>query len=121
MSGLLADFVVIVHLSFVLFVILGGLLVLKWPWMIWVHIPAVVWGTIIEIIGGICPLTPLENWLRKLGGNNGYESGFIDHYVAPLLYPTHLTREGQILLGALVMITNLTIYVAIFLRNRKGS
>lgn len=120
MSGALADLIVILHFSFVLFVIFGGLLVIKWKRMAWLHIPAVLWGALIEMFGWICPLTPLENWLREMEGEHGYESGFIDHYVIPVLYPAHLTREWQLLLGVLVIIINFTIYLTIFLRNRKS-
>ena len=119
MSGVLADLVVLFHFSFVIFVICGGLSVLKWPWIAWLHIPAVIWGALIELFGWICPLTPLENWLRKSGGESGYESGFIDHYVMPLLYPSHLTREWQILLGAAVILINCTIYFVLFFKKRK--
>ncbi len=120
MGGVLADLVVILHFSFVVFVISGGLFVFKWPWVAWLHIPAVIWGALIELFGWLCPLTPLENWLRELGGGSVYESGFIDHYVVPLLYPAHLSREGQIFLGASVIIINGTIYVLLFLKNRRG-
>lgn len=120
MFGVLADLVVILHFSFVLFVIGGGLLVFKWRWVMWVHLPAALWGTLVEFNGWICPLTPLEVWLRVAGGESGYESGFIDHYVVPLLYPSHLTRELQILLGMAVIIINITMYSALFLKNRKS-
>ncbi len=120
MIGVLADFVVIVHFSFVLFVICGGLLVFKWRWVMWVHLPAVLWGALVEFNGWICPLTPLEVWLRVAGGGSAYETGFIDHYVVPLLYPVHLNREWQILIGMAVIIINFTIYSALFLKNRKS-
>ena len=84
---LLADLVVILHLSFVLFVVFGGLLVLRWPRLAWVHLPAAAWGVAIEFTGGICPLTPLENWLREKAGEIGYADGFTEHYILPVLYP----------------------------------
>jgi hypothetical protein len=108
--GVLADVVLVVHLAFVLFVVLGGFLVLRWPGLAWIHVPAAVWGTLIEFTGRICPLTPLENRFRHLGGQGGYSGGFIDHYVTALLYPHGLTRGMQLLLGAAVLLLNLAIY-----------
>ena len=106
----LADLVLVVHLLFVLFVVLGGLLVLRWPALAWLHIPAAVWGVLIEYTGWICPLTPLENSLRVRGGDAGYTGGFIQHYIQPLLYPSGLTRGTQIVLGSLVLLLNLSAY-----------
>lgn len=107
---LLADLVVLVHFGFVLFVILGGMLVLRWKMVVWVHLPAATWGAIVEFMGWICPLTPLEIWLRVMAGQSGYQTGFIDHYLLPLLYPQNLTRDTQIWLGVLVLCLNLAIY-----------
>jgi hypothetical protein len=115
---LLADLVVGVHLAFVVFVVLGGLLVMKWPRLIWIHLPAVLWGVAIELFGWICPLTPLENWLRHKGGEENYQFDFVAHYLLPMLYPQGLTRRSQVVLGALVIIVNLAIYGWIF-RSRK--
>ena len=89
----LADLVLVVHLGFVLFVVLGGLLVVRWPWLAWLHVPAAVWGVLIEFMGWICPLTPLENSFRVAGGGAGYSGGFIEHYIRPILYPAGLTRR----------------------------
>lgn len=108
--SLLADFVLILHFMFVPFVLFGGLLALKWPRAIWLHLPAVAWGAFVEFSGWVCPLTPLENWLRKQGGNTGYNSDFIEHYVLPVLYPTGLTREIQIVLGVIVLAVNCAVY-----------
>ena len=108
--ALLADLVVLIHFAFVLFVVLGGLLVLKWKRLAWAHVPAFLWGALIEFAGWICPLTPLENWLRAKGGIIGYRSGFIEHYIIPVLYPTLLTRRLQIALGLFVLGVNLGIY-----------
>ena len=116
----LADLVVWVHLAFVGFVVLGGLLVVKWPRLIWVHLPAVVWGIIIELCGWICPLTPLENWLRSKGGEESYHSDFVARYLLPMLYPQGLTRKSQIVLAALVVVVNVAIYGWIF-RSKKSS
>jgi hypothetical protein len=116
----LADLVVSVHLGFVVFVVLGGLLVMKWPWLIWIHLPAVFWGVAIELSGWICPLTPLENWLRHKGGEENYQLDFVAHYLLPVLYPQGLTRKSQIVLGALVLVVNVAIYGWVF-GKKKGS
>lgn len=108
--GLLADVVLVVHLGFVLFVVLGGLLVLRRPGFAWLHVPAAAWGALIEFSGGICPLTPLEQRLRWMGGEAGYSGGFIDHYVRALLYPHGLTRATQFVLGTIVVLVNVSIY-----------
>jgi hypothetical protein len=108
--SLLADIVVIVHLLFVLFVLLGGFLVLYRQGWAWLHIPAVVWGAIVEFMGWVCPLTPLENWLRLQGGGAAYASDFIEHYIVSLLYPSFLTRHLQFILGAIVIVINIGIY-----------
>jgi len=107
---LLADLVVFVHFCFVMFVILGGMLVLRWKRVAWVHLPAAAWGAIVEFMGWICPLTPLEIWLRVMAGQSGYQTGFIAHYLLPVLYPANLTRDTQIWLGVLVLCLNLAIY-----------
>jgi len=119
--GLLADLVLLVHLAFVLFVALGGLLVLRWPRVAWLHLPAAVWGAGIELTGGICPLTPLENRLRRLGGEAGYSGGFIDHYVTALVYPHGLTRGVQLALGALVVLATVVIYRRAWRRLRTSA
>ena len=108
--GVLADLVVIIHLAFVVFVLFGGLLVLRWRRARWLHLPAFVWGAAVEFGGWICPLTPLETWLRMQGGESGYSSDFIEHYILPLLYPADLTREIQIVLGTVVLVVNIAIY-----------
>ena len=118
---ILADLVVVIHLLFVLFVMLGGLLVLRWRVCAWIHIPAVVWAVLIEFSGWICPLTPLENHLRIKGGSSGYATGFVEHYIIPLLYPAQLTRELQVFLGLLVLIVNLVIYLWVWRAYKKKS
>jgi hypothetical protein len=115
---LLADLVVWVHVGFVVFVVLGGLLLMKWPRLIWIHLPAVFWAIAIELSGWICPLTPLENWLRHKGGEENYQFDFVARYLLPMLYPQGLTRRSQIFLGALVLVVNVAIYGWI-LRKRK--
>ena len=114
----LADLVVLVHLGFVVFVVFGGLLVMKWPGLIRIHLPAVFWGVAIELSGWICPLTPLENWLRHKGGEENYQFDFVAHYLLPMLYPQGLTRRSQIVLGALVLVVNGAMYGWV-LRKRK--
>jgi hypothetical protein len=114
---LAADAIVVIHFAFVLFVVLGGLLVLRWRWMAWLHLPAAAWGVLIEYANWICPLTPLENYLRERGGVGGYAGDFIEHYVLPLLYPARLTRSAQLLLGSLALALNALIYWYVI---RKG-
>lgn len=106
----LADMVVIVHFAFVLFVVGGAFLVLRWRRLAWVHVPAAVWGSLIEFAGWVCPLTPLESRLRVMGGESGYGGGFVEHYIIPVLYPSGLTRGVQVFLGVLVLVINLAIY-----------
>ena len=107
---LLVDFIVCLHFAFVLFAIFGGLLLLRWKRLIWLHLPALLWGIFIEFSGGICPLTPLENLFRQEGGLLPYQKGFIAHYLLPILYPAGLTRPIQFILGALLLIFNLGVY-----------
>ncbi|UCC72834.1 MAG: DUF2784 domain-containing protein [Gemmatimonadota bacterium] len=106
----LADLVVIAHLAFVVFAVGGALLVLRWRRVMWVHVPAVIWAALIEYAGWVCPLTPLEKWLRVQGGGSGYYGGFVGHYILPILYPRGLTREVQIVLGTVVVLINVGIY-----------
>ena len=117
MYGVLADLVVGLHFLFVLFVILGGLLVLRWLRLAYLHIPAALWGAAIEFAGWICPLTPLEHSLRRQAGGTAYSGGFIEHYILPVLYPSALTRDIQVMLGVLVIGLNLTVYAYVW---RKG-
>lgn len=113
---LAADLVASLHFAFVLFVVLGGLLVLRWPRMAWLHLPAALWGAGIELVGWICPLTPLENRLRYESGMAGYEGGFVEHYLLPLLYPATLSRSVQIILGLSVLVINACLYGSILMR-----
>lgn len=119
LASLAADAVVLVHFAFIVFVVAGGLLVLRWPWVAWAHLPAAVWGAAIVLIGGICPLTPLENMLRRAAGEAGYEGGFIDYYLLPLIYPVGLTRDVQSVLGLGVVIVNLGVYGIVLMRRRR--
>ena len=108
--SLLADAVLVLHLGFILFVMLGGLLVLRWPLLAWGHVPAVLWGIYVELSGRICPLTPLENSLREAAGQAGYSGGFIDHYLTALIYPDGLSRNIQMGLAAVVVLINGGVY-----------
>jgi uncharacterized membrane protein YhhN len=116
---MLADLVVLLHFAFVLFVIFGGLLVLRWPRLAHVHLPVALYGALIELVGWICPLTPLEKRLRESAGLEGYQGGFVEHYILPVLYPAGLTREVQWILGMLVLGINLVVY-AVVLRKRSS-
>ncbi|MFH2120644.1 MAG: DUF2784 domain-containing protein [Pseudomonadota bacterium] len=115
-----ADLILIIHLAFVLFVALGGFLVLRRPRLMWLHLPAVVWGALSEFLGVICPLTPLETTLRELGGGTGYEGDFIEHYITALIYPSGLTRGLQIALGFGALLLNMAIYGYWLLRKRQS-
>ena len=110
MYSLLADAVIVVHFLFIAFVVAGGLLVLWRPALAWLHVPAAVWGAVIEFAGWICPLTPLENHLRLLGGDDAYGGDFVVHYIIPVIYPAHLSALTQYILGGLVIAVNLIIY-----------
>ncbi|MDH4165193.1 MAG: DUF2784 domain-containing protein [Gammaproteobacteria bacterium] len=116
---LLADLVLILHAGFVAFVMLGALLVLRWPRLAWVHVPVALWGAGIEFLGGICPLTPLENHWRRLAGELGYPGGFVEHYVVSALYPEGLTQRLQFALGVLVLVVNGAIYAWVLGRRRS--
>lgn len=115
--ALLAGLIVLVHLAFVVFAALGALLSLRWPWIPWVHVPAVVWAAYIEVSGGICPLTPLENELRARAGLDSYSGDFVVQYLFPVLYPDGLTREAQFVIGGMVLVVNLVLYG--WLRRRR--
>lgn len=117
--SILADAVLVFHFCFILFVGGGGLVVLRWPRAIWVHIPVAAWGVWIELSGKICPLTPLENDLRRRAGEGGYAGGFIEHYLLPVIYPRGLTREIQLGLAALVVLLNIGIYAYVWQRRRR--
>jgi len=114
---MVADVIVILHAAFVLFVFLGGIAVLRWKRLAWLHLPAVIWGAIIELSGGICPLTYLEVYLRRKSGEAGYSGTFIEQYIEPILYPLGLTRHAQIVLGISAILLNLAVYAQIW-RNR---
>jgi len=116
---ILADVVVSVHFFFIVFVLLGGLLAFRWHWIPWLHIPAVAWGGFIEITGRICPLTPLENSLRRAGGLTDYSQSFIERYVVPVVYPEELAREFQVVMGSALIALNILIYAFLVWHRRN--
>jgi len=114
----LADAVVVVHVSFILFVIAGGLLARRWRWVLFAHVPVVVYAVVIEVVGFTCPLTPLEKALRRRAGTAGYEGGFVEHYVIPVLYPGEFTTGVKLALAALIVAVNAIVYVSLWQRAR---
>ncbi len=119
-ARLLADVLVATHLAFIVFVVAGGLLVLRRRGWAALHLPAVAWGAFAELTGTLCPLTPLENSLRRSAGDAGYAGGFIEHYVIPLIYPDALTARLQVVLGLTVIAVNLVAYAFVWRRWRHG-
>jgi len=118
--GFLADVLLLLHGAFVLFVVAGGTLALRWPRVAWVHLPAALWGALIEFAGFICPLTPLEKAWRRAAGGAAYEGDFIEHYVTAALYPSGLTRPIQIALGLVVLATNGWVYWKVWQRRSSA-
>ena len=116
---LLADATMILHLGFIVFVLLGAFLVARHRWLLWLHLPAVLWAMGIEFAGGICPLTPLENWLRLQGGEAAYTETFVEHYIGALIYPRGLTPAVQVGLGIAVIAVNAAIYAWVLTRSRR--
>ena len=116
---LAADLVLIAHVAFVVFVLFGALLVLRWPKLLGLHIAAVLWGVLVELTGVICPLTPLEVRLRELGGDIGYQGDFIGHYLTTMLYPAGLTRKVQIGLGFVALVPNALAYGYLVARKKR--
>jgi len=117
---ILADCVVLVHAAFVMFVLLGGFLAWRWRWVAVLHVPAAIWGVLIEYRGWICPLTPLENALRVKAGQAGYSGGFVEHYLLPAMYPSGLTPRIQAGLGTLVLVVNVVAYTIFVRRLMRG-
>jgi len=115
----LAIVVLLLHLGFILFVVGGALLALRWPRLAWLHLPAAAWGVLIELAGWECPLTPLENLFRHRGGEAGYTGGFVEHYLLSLIYPEPLTRTVQLALGAAVLLLNVALYALLLRRRRR--
>ena len=118
--ALLADLTILLHTTFILFVVFGGLLVFWRRGFVWFHVPCAAWGILIEFQGWVCPLTYLENDLRAAANTGGYDGGFIDHYLVPLVYPSGLTSDTQILLGLVVLFINVVIYALIWRKGRHS-
>lgn len=121
LARLLADAVVVFHVLFIAFAVCGGLLVLRWRRVVWLHLPAVAWAVLVEIMSWPCPLTPLENRLRRRGGEAGYHQSFVEHYIMPVLYPEGLTDRIQFLIGTFVFAVNVAVYSVVIWRWRRGS
>ena len=119
--ALLAALTVLVHVLFIAFAIMGGLLVVRWPRLAWAHLPAVAWAMFVELSGGLCPLTPLEQAFRKRAGLPDYSGDFVANYVFPVLYPEGLTREVQWMIGGLVAAVNFVAYAWILRRRRRAT
>lgn len=117
---LAADAVVLLHFGFILYVVLGGLLSYKWLWLLWLHLPAVIWGSVMSMVGWVCPLTPLEIKLRAAGGGEHYSSGFIEHYILPVIYPAGLTRDLQTTMGIALLVVNALVYSGLIIKYKKG-
>jgi len=113
-ANIAATAIALLHLAFILFVVLGGFLVLKWPRLMWVHLPAAVWGVLIEFAGWWCPLTKWENHFLQAAGRAGYSGGFVGHYIMPVIYPPGLTRGMEIAIGLFVLVLNAGVYVRVF-------
>ncbi len=116
---IVADSVVCIHFFFILFVVLGGFLLFRYRWLMVFHLPAVIWGTLIECNGWACPLTRLEKMFRLSALEADYSGGFIDRYLIPVIYPSGLNREVQMVLGSMVILINLAIYTTIIVRQYK--
>ncbi len=121
--SLLADLTMLLHFSFIIFALFGALLLLRWPRLIWLHLPAALWAMAIEFYGGVCPLTHLENWLHTVAGEQGYNKTFIEHYLGAVIYPGELTLTIRIVLGMVVLLINAGLYGWIIkrrLQRRRG-
>ena len=114
--SLAADLVVLIHLAFIVFVVFGGLLLIRWRWLGMLHIPALIWALLLEFNSWVCPLTPLENRLRALAGADAYTAGFIEHYVMPVIYPPGLTPNIQLFLGGALLVINALVYIYVVKR-----
>jgi hypothetical protein len=116
---LLADLTVLVHVAFVVFALGGGLLAARWPRVVWLHLPAAAWAVLVELTGRVCPLTPLENWLRARGGGATYSASFVEEYLLPVLYPASLSRELQWVIAGVVVAANGLAYAWVLRRRAR--
>ena len=117
--GILADVVLTLHALFIAWVVLGAVAVAWWPWLLWLHLPALAWGLFVQFSGTPCPLTPLELWLRHAAGEQGFTGGFVEHYLGAIVYPEGLTREAQWRLGGLLAVFNLGLYGWVWWRHAQ--
>ena len=118
---LAADFIVLLHFVFIVFAVAGGVLVFKWRWLGYLHVPAAIWAALIAMVGWICPLTPIENMFRKAGGGEVYSVSFIEHYLMPVIYPSGLSREIFIAMGVVVIVVNVIVYAVLFVKRKNRS
>ena len=114
-----ADLVLVSHLAFILFIIFGGLLVVKWRWVVWLHVPSWIYGALIEFVGWTCPLTPLEQRLRRAAGQGGYEGSFVEHYLVPIIYPSGYSFGLRMALGTAVVLLNVGVYAWVIRRRTR--
>jgi hypothetical protein len=121
LPSLLADALLLIHFLFVLFVVFGGLIALYRRWLAWLHVPTFVWAALINILGWTCPLTPLEQSLRIAAGETGYEGGFVEHYIAPLVYYEATSGDFGVKLGLAVLLWNLAVYAVVIVRLRRST
>lgn len=121
LNKILADFVALIHLGFILFVIFGVFLVFKYNKLVWIHLPVIIWATLISLYRWVCPLTPLENYLRSSAGEQAYQVGFIEHYILPIIYPGEMTQAIAIAMGVFVIVWNSVFYLIYFINKRRAS
>lgn len=119
MFQLLADIVLVAHFAFIAFALGGGLLLMRWPRLVFLHIPAMSWVVFIEAMGWLCPLTPLENYFLAMAGRDMYQGDFIQHYLLQLVYPAGLTPMIQLLLAGVVVVVNVIIYAVVIIKRRR--
>lgn len=120
-ARILANLVLVLHLAFVVFSVLGGFLVLWRRWIAWLHLPSVLWSSLVNLFSRACPLTPLENRFRRLAGQAGYEGGFVQHYIAPLVYPGGMPRRMELIAGYSVLIWNALVYALVVVQRGKSA
>ena len=117
---LAADAMVTAHLLYIVFVVVGGLIAFRARWILWLHVPAVLWAIYVQYIGRVCPLTAWEKGFRAHAGDAGYEGGFIDHYIVPIVYPPDMPVAMHLVLGTLVILINGSVYAALIVRARRA-
>jgi hypothetical protein len=116
---LLADFILLFHFAFIVFAIFGGILVLYKRWILWIHVPVILWASVVNLADWVCPLTPLENMFYSMAGQAGYERGFIEHYITPIVYPNSMPRELELVAGVSILVWNIIVYAFVAFRVRR--